>query len=676
MQEITLNDFTVVRQEPAVWVSRVMILEAIDPIRVIRDIPLKKGVNIIWARERATTSGVGHNAGKSSFCRLLRYCLGETGFARQINQKRIRALFPEGYVAAEIFVHGTKWAIARPLGSRHRTYAAENISIEEVFQKDHASFETFRVIVESSVLGDLIEQVIPSSLQTILWEHVLAWCARDQEARYLSIHSWRSPQSDSGTSKFEKPKMDAMFVMRAVLGLLFTDEVAMAQLIRKKEEEIAALKADIEIQAKEPAYWHNHYKSQLFKLLGEDSNLGIPLRSQDLFTADLERLATSTIEQVANDIKELNKKFEDVENELSLIYRAQGQNDTEIESIKSSLGIYDEKNNAIHADFSQHISIRQKHLDRLNDTCRNTRVSLKDCPHFMSQLNTLNLPDESRKRELKRLLEESAEAIRLLKEQLASFEALAIHLAKELKRVKFEKEGLRNQIQIKQTYLNNIRSTLDNLIAKSEQTAPNSIEGQLAPLRKKLQDLEKAVDADRSQLQVLPREFIKRLNQFQNIFSFVVKGVLGQGFNAYLQLDDGEITFDINNPGVFAGTAMATLTVQLADLSGMLYAVSGGGTHPGFLVHDSPREADIEIGIYHNIFRFMTNLEQRLAERGGVPFQYIITTTSAPPPEMDNSSYIVLELSGATEEELLYKKVFFSRQERESVQMNLQDNKN
>jgi len=46
---------------------------------------------------------------------------------------------------------------------------------------------------------------------------------------------------------------------------------------------------------------------------------------------------------------------------------------------------------------------------------------------------------------------------------------------------------------------------------------------------------------------------------------------------------------------------------------------------PAFLVHDSPREADLGEAIYHRLFRLVRSFE-RLGD--DPPFQYIITTTS------------------------------------------------
>src|ERR1700733_8895166 len=82
------------REEPAVWVSNLMIYERIEPEgRLVREVPLQRGLNIVWAEEPdgddASAEIRGHSAGKTSFCRLLRYVLGERNYATAANAKLI-----------------------------------------------------------------------------------------------------------------------------------------------------------------------------------------------------------------------------------------------------------------------------------------------------------------------------------------------------------------------------------------------------------------------------------------------------------------------------------------------------------------------------------------------------------------------------------------------------------
>ena len=70
---------------PALWVRRLTIWK--EPGVPVRTVELKPGLNFIWSPDPADFGGrseageLGHGAGKTLFCRLLRYCLGEDRFA-------------------------------------------------------------------------------------------------------------------------------------------------------------------------------------------------------------------------------------------------------------------------------------------------------------------------------------------------------------------------------------------------------------------------------------------------------------------------------------------------------------------------------------------------------------------------------------------------------------------
>lgn len=98
-------------KEPRFWVRRLAIWEAPGGQK-IRDTTLRPGLNIIWSPDGLdddSGSGVraiGHGSGKTLFCRLLRYCLGEQRFADETQRERIAVAFPNGIVGAEVMLDG------------------------------------------------------------------------------------------------------------------------------------------------------------------------------------------------------------------------------------------------------------------------------------------------------------------------------------------------------------------------------------------------------------------------------------------------------------------------------------------------------------------------------------------------------------------------------------------
>jgi hypothetical protein len=131
--------------EPRLWVRRLVIWKEPGG-EVVRDVPLRPGLNIIWSPDRAdnaSTTGqqrsIGHGGGKTLFCRLLRYCLGENRFATDAQRERIGPAFPNGIVGAEVMLDGACWAIVRPLGSRRRHMAVPHGQLDEIAAGEGAS---------------------------------------------------------------------------------------------------------------------------------------------------------------------------------------------------------------------------------------------------------------------------------------------------------------------------------------------------------------------------------------------------------------------------------------------------------------------------------------------------------------------------------------------------------
>ena len=656
-------DFQILRPEPTFWVSRIVIFRSVEPLDPIREINLKKGLNIVWAKEEDIDAGLnrisGHSAGKTSFCRLLRYCLGEEGFAHSLNQRRIRALFPEGYVAAEIYVAGKQWSIARPIGSRHRDYSAEGISLEQVFNKDHAKFEVFKAALIQAVLGDQSSQ----TAQSIRWEHVLAWCTRDQEARYQSVYQWRSPRSESGTPSFERPKADAMFLMRSVLGLLFENEVQLERDLDLKLTQQTALKFKIEEARKEPAYWHNHYRRQLESLIADKGLYVIPVRSNDLFSTDLERQANDKIDLLSRELLELKGKQDVVNERIDGINRRLWQIESDIEIIQNQLTLLGEKSSASQSEVEVFATMKQQIINNENQWCEFGHTTIGKCTYSQRQLKTLSLSDEMKKAEFKKIAANSADEIKQSKEQLFVLEDSAKAVKAELAGVKGELQTHTDSIAGKEASKKDIRDALKNLLKHS--TAAENIDGKINPLQKQLGDLERVIEAEKQRIKALPKEKQSILNQLKATYDMVAKGVLSKNYEGLVQIKDGDLIFAINNPTVLAGEAMETLSILLADIASVMYSVFVGGNHPGFLLHDSPREADLGIRLYHKLFNFVEMLERQCVEKGALPFQYIITTTSPPPSDMMASGYMALQLSAATEDDMLFRKDFLTEEEKQ-----------
>jgi hypothetical protein len=103
------------------------------------------------------------------------------------------------------------------------------------------------------------------------------------------------------------------------------------------------------------------------------------------------------------------------------------------------------------------------------------------------------------------------------------------------------------------------------------------------------------------------------------------------------------------------GAAIATLATVLGmDLACLTGSICGLGHLPGFLLHDSPKEADLEPVLYEHVFALALELEGVFGSRTPT-FQYIVTTTTQPPPEVAGGPYTRLVLDRREDDGLLLR---------------------
>ena len=218
---------------PRLWVRRLAIWR--DPGgEILRDISLRPGLNIIWSPDGAdadTTSPrdgpMGHGSGKTLFCRLLRYCLGEDRFAPEDQRQLIGTVLLNGLVGAEVMLDGRCWAIVRPLGIRRRHMAVPEKSLDEVAAGEGTStgLDPFLDAVEQAILTADLDQLVPGHRhERRSWPIALAWLMRDQECRFDHVLDWRSAASDSDSPARGLNQTEKLDALRAFLQAITPDE--------------------------------------------------------------------------------------------------------------------------------------------------------------------------------------------------------------------------------------------------------------------------------------------------------------------------------------------------------------------------------------------------------------------------------------------------------------------
>ncbi len=140
----------------------------------------------------------------------------------------------------------------------------------------------------------------------------------------------------------------------------------------------------------------------------------------------------------------------------------------------------------------------------------------------------------------------------------------------------------------------------------------------------------------------------KRMHNFSELYRFVVKELLGEEIDSGVNWHGKSITPFLNYHGRLDSAALETVRLLAFDLTALADAyIRDDAYHPRFLMHDSPREADLSVHIYHSLFRLINRLESEA--KTNPPFQYIITTTEPPPQELQTDPWLLEPVLRTTE---------------------------
>lgn len=650
-----------VRTEPDVWVSRLVIFERITPEPiVIRDIPLSRGINIIWAEETEnddTSADItGHSAGKTTFCRLLRYCLGENTYGTKANAELIQQVLPEGYVAAELHIRGKKLAVLRPIGKGRSSYIKSDATIDELLQdRIHPAYSNTYVkqLGLESLLDELETGGIVRTGETIEWDHILAWCTRDQEARFQSVHEWRSPRSESETPSFRFPKTGPLFVMRAVLGLFLPNELKgeerLAELYRQKEK----LTKQLEEKKQEPLYrvslYDGQLRQQLMDIFPNEKDLETrPFYSENLLPEDLSRLSDRAITKNDKAIEELEKVYTKLQEQIDDTGAKIRQQESRFNMFEKAFGLDTAAVEELDAGLSQ----RQEHR-KLLDVYGEERclggILYNKCEVVQNRQRILQLTKLQDEQAIKQAEARRNEELSKIAKEKEHISEIIAELQHERQKVLTRRDALLSDIQRKreEAYdLKRIREELKIWTKKLDQ--PGWYE-ELDIIRNKLEATERDIKNIESELIALLRQHDENRELMAAIFSGSVHSVLSSGsYDGKVTLENRELAFRITHGPMMSGEAVETLSVLLSDIASLIYnTVSDKARLPGFLLHDSPREADLGIRIYKGFIRFVASLQQHFGGPDNCPFQYILTTTTPPPSELQDERFVKLQLNAS-----------------------------
>jgi hypothetical protein len=98
------------RTSPRLWVERLWILDALDAVKPLREIPFSQGLNLVVSAPG--DGNTGHGVGKTALCQLLRCVLEDPNWAAgtPVRDELLHS-FPMCAVAARVLVDGESWSV-------------------------------------------------------------------------------------------------------------------------------------------------------------------------------------------------------------------------------------------------------------------------------------------------------------------------------------------------------------------------------------------------------------------------------------------------------------------------------------------------------------------------------------------------------------------------------------
>jgi hypothetical protein len=638
------------RGEPRLWVRRLAIWE--NPGTILRDISLRRGLNIIWSPDPGVDSaivgrgeGSGHGASKTLLCRLLRYCLGEDTFANDELRRSVAEQLPAGLVGIEVLINSVQWAVLRPIGTTRRQTVRSDTTLEELVESNDPStgIQPLLEALDSLVLQGEGELFIPSSRAHSAWLFALAWMTRDQECRYDHILDWRHVRADTRSPVLGTSVDQRLVAARSLLGVLDQEEIR----LKDERDDLAERRKSLE---RDLTYYQrrvDQLRADLSSVLGTQDNAaaGGELELGEWRAQAEARLARED-DNVQVDVQRADLAATRSERDGVLGKAAVVEDD--LRRLDGTLALHQEQVRALRGERANLDATEIK--ARLGPVCPVCNVPIDRALAEGCAISTV-LPDATAVAEEKRTVADQMRDcntaiaacqtdiaarradLAQLRQRQTDFEDRIAELEMEVDRLSRQN---RQRWSGKQRVIENaaeLQRTYDD-VAQAKRDS-----GELATKDEQLRDRQ-------TELRASHQDVLKR---FDELFVYVCRGVLGNDISASVSLTGLGIQADVQ----VGGMAMESLKAIAFDLAATLMSMEGRTVVPAFLVHDSPREADLGVSIYHRWFRFIASLEKLSAE---APFQYIITTTSEPPEELRSSGFVIETLHGADPKERLLRR--------------------
>lgn len=634
------------RSEPRLWVRRLAIFS--DPKTIIRDVSLKPGLNIVWTPDMSSSGNraLAHGSGKTTFCRLLRACLGEFGVASDAQRSRLMGRLPSGLVGAEILIDGTCWVVIRPLGLLGSEFVGQAESIENALVHGNRDDDPKSIdpVIFASFFSTLAGATPPEVSREQIWDVLRAWMTRDQECRLADILAWRSSQTQTRSRAQVLGETAKLAMVRLALRAMDAEERSAAD---RERQLVAAVEEERRRQAYRQQQYADGLKAVRLALgvgdeVGFDDTIdqkGLISRAEaalgEAMRADLPK--SPDVGSIFARQKSLNEEHETLTAKRQQLENEVGFQRGEAERYRSEASIGE-------------IDISQGRI-RVCPVCRVNidEVKAKGCGISLEACD----------------LAAVKAAIADKQKKAVELDAAATRLEQEVKGVAAQLLKLGTQRQALET-----EAKAADAASRAAQTAAKAVQDRIYRARRTLDDVRSLrereaaakltspgtpeLDAARAQLDAGRARARAAIRTLEERYQGIMAAWLPEGVAGTIKLDGHGLKVDaeFSGRGEVSTAALDSLKIVAFDLAALHMAIEERADLPAFLIHDSPREADLDGQLYAGLFKLVHDWEEAAAE---VPcFQYIVTTTTAPPTELQGDRHVRLRMSSTPAQQRLF----------------------
>ncbi|TXH36466.1 MAG: hypothetical protein E6Q98_11415 [Rhodospirillaceae bacterium] len=633
------------RPGPRLWVRRLAIFR--DPQTIIRNVLLKPGLNIIWTPDMSSSGSraLAHGSGKTTFCRLLRACLGEPAYATDDQRSRLMTRLLNGLFAAEILIDGVCWVAIRPLGLSGGEFVAQADSIEDAIARGHSDGDQASAdsIIVSSFFSAIAGATPPEISRDHVWDVLRAWLTRDQECRLADILAWRSSQTQTRSRAQVLGETAKLTMVRLALRALDAEERAAAA----RERELVAA---VEDERRRHTYQQQRFSDGLRAVrlaLGVDDDVGFDdtIDQKGLISLAEAALADAMRADLPKspDVGSIFERLKALNNERDELVGRRQALEKEVEPKRLGASHLRSEASLGEIDITQgRIRVCQICRVQVDEVlAKGCGISLERCDlpairaaiaEKQKKADELDSAANAAEQEAKRI----GSLIQQLEPRKQTLEEEARTATAAGRAAQAAAKAVQDHVYRARRTVDDVRSLRESEVATKPTTTSTA-----------------ALEAVRAQLDAGRSRARAAIRTLEEKYQGIMATWLPEGITGAVKLDGNGLKVDaeFSGRGEVSTAALDSLKIVAFDLAALHMAVEEKADLPAFLIHDSPREADLDGQLYAGLFKLVFQWEQA-AETPC--FQYIVTTTTAPPPELQGDRYVRLQMSSTPADQRLF----------------------